>query len=618
MSAPPRKPFRRQTFVLEIDLDQILLGLPHEMDDSVGDCENNSEDRDSNEDRQYRDNEYGDTASADAPTAGDRQSRPPRQPSRRSTVRVALDLEQLQAFEEWRKQYAASDENDEMSSSIMDSTIDTTALSGADKAATESTPSLHILEARQGISSDADAAEGSTGNSPPKQPRRRSTLIVTLGQPQGLHNYDDDIEYDDVSCLDGLHDSASGEAHHRSFNLGSATGQDGSAYGGSFSEDSVDTSVFVELFCKQVLEAQEQKEQVSHPHRRGRRRLGFPSPRASLRLRGPVHHLRHLMPELERIDSVGTVVDDDDDNNNASTPRNPEQLSLQPRPSTKVTAREYSTPENSTRRKAGGSGSLLDDDPDCDVASSEHGRAIACARKMGHDTHPVAPVRALSNQSAATSHISDRSGPTRPGRRRSSGTGSHRSGAAPASPPSSSPTADHNPVQPARRATLILPPSNQAPENGADDEANEVRALAVENAPDGSACGGNQDPTEVKGAPTGLCPGGYVLDGPFAKGGSAEKERALRESVLTVATEVSWESQDDDYDDDDDDDDDDDEEEEDEERGDGSDDPVDSDANNQAEKFPTRSARGNARATSSPCHPRRTGSTTTRPVNAGC
>jgi hypothetical protein len=599
MSAPPRKPFRRQTFVLEIDLDQIMLGLPHEMDDSVGDCENNSEDRDS-KDRQYRDNEYGD-AHVDA-AAGDRQSRPPRQPSRRSTVRVALDPEQLQAFEEWRKLHAASDENDEMSSSVMDSTIDTTTiLSCVDKmaaaaaASRSTTPSLHILEARQGITSDADVANESTDHYPPKQPRRRSTLIVTLGQPQGLHNYDDDIEYDDVSCLDGLHDSASGEVHHRSFNLGSAAGQDGSAYGGSFSEDSVDTSVFVELFCKQVLEAQEQKEQAAHPHRRGRRRSGFPSPRASLRLRGPVHHLRHLMPELERIDSVGTVVDDDNDNNDAPT-LNPKQPSLQPRHSAIATAQKSSTPENSTRRKAGGS--LLDDDPDCDVASSEHGRAIACARRMGHDTHPVAPVRALSNQSAATS-ISDMSGPTRPGRRRSSATGPDGSRTAPLLSSSS----DHKPVQPARRATLVLPPSHQAHANGGDDEANEVRTFAVD---------GNVD----KGAPalSGLCPGGYVVDS-FAKGacggGSAEKEKALRESVLTVATEVSWESQDDDDDEEDE------EEEECEDAGDGCDDPDNADVDDKAEKFPT-SAPANARATASPCHPRRTGAAANRTVSAGC
>jgi hypothetical protein len=591
MSAPPRKPFRRQTFVLEIDLDQIMLGLPHEIDDSVEDCENNVEDRD----RQYQHNEYGDT-DVDA-AAGDRQSRPPRQPSRRSTVRVALDPEQLQAFEEWRKLHAASDENDEMSSSVMDSTIDTsTILSCVDRmaAASRSTPSLHILEARKGTPSDVDTADQPNNNFPPKQPRRRSTLIVTLGQPQGLYNYDDDIEYDDVSCLDGLHDSASGEAHHRSFNLGSAAGHDGCAYGGSFSEDSVDTSVFVELFCKQVLEAQEQKEQVSHPHRRGRRRLGFPSPRASLRLRGPVHHLRHLMPELERIDSVGTVVDDDDGNNDASTPHNPDQPSLQPRPSTKETAQESSTPENSTRRKA--TGSLLDDDSDFASLSSEHGRAVASARRMGHDTHPVAPVRALSNQSAATSSSGATAHSTRPGRRRSSGTGPNISGTTSA-PPSS--TTDHNPVQPARRATLVLPPSNQAHENGGDDEANDGRPFAVDRTVD-----------EGKPAPIGLCPGGYVVDS-FAKssgGVSAEKEKALRESVLTVATEVSWESQDDDDEDDDDDLDEDD-------AGDGPDDPVDADIDKQAEQFPK--SLGSERATSSPGHPPGSGAAT-RTVSAGC
>jgi hypothetical protein len=596
MSAPPRKPFRRQTFVLEIDLDQIMLGLPHEIDDSVEDCENNVEDRDINEDRQYQHNEYGDTAAA----AGDRQSRPPRQPSRRSTVRVALDPEQLQAFEEWRKLHAASDENDEMSSSVMDSTIDTTAvLSCVDKMAaaaaasrSTTTPSLHILEARQGIMSDADAVEESTDHYPPKQPRRRSTLIVTLGQPQGLHTYDDDIEYDDVSCLDGLHDSASGEAHHRSFNLGSATGHDGSAYGGSFSEDSVDTSVFVELFCKQVLEAQEQKEQAAHPHRRGRRRSGFPSPRASLRLRGPVHHLRHLMPELERIDSVGTVVDDDD-NHVASTQHNPEQPSLQHHPSAGETGQELSTPENSTRRKAGGS--LLDDDSDFASLSSDHGRAVASARRMGHDTHPVAPVRALSNQSATSSNgVTAPS--TRPGRRRSSGTGPNRSGTTSA-PPSS--TTDHNPVQPARRATLVLPPSNQAGENVEEGEANEVRTFAVD-----------ADIVE-EGSPSicGLCPGGYVMDS-FAKGSGGvalvEKEKALRESVLTVATEVSWESQDDEDDD-----------EEDDDAGDELDDPVD--AVNDSQEVALPASRGNdARATSSPCHHRVSGSAANRTVSAGC
>jgi hypothetical protein len=410
-----------------------------------------------------------------------RRNRPPEVPSRRPTVRLAVEPEQMIAFEAWRMSqlgiendhdkggdYEEEFDSEGDSSSRMDWTMDTTIVSCAER----------VTDVNDGhlLSEQAKSLLSSAKHSPPKQPRRRSTIVVTLSHSSAGNLVCNDGEEEDIS--------ESGRAEGR---LMLGTASQCSLLDDSFSESSVDTSVFIEIFSRQLELAQRQEAtrptvaggSRSGGHRGSRRRRS----RASLKLRVRTNRLKNFMrmPQLDRIESVGTVLDEDDDRVVTRLVTAPQVASVS------------DTPENSARPP-----SLADW---TDTPTGEALGVVPTRKKASIDTTPVAPIRAPSSDESigstrAHGHL-----------RRND------------------PVLDQRPIQPCRRATVRVPQHHQAdeinpgsPSEGAADEDDATSGIGGE-AGNGRTVMANN------------------------RVGSVDNEKELRTSIGTVATEASWDSE---------------------------------------------------------------------------
>jgi hypothetical protein len=305
-----------------------------------------------------------------------RQCRPPALPSRRSTVRLTVDPEQMIAFEAWRIAQLGNDDNyDEPSdceedndyegdaSSRMDWTMDTTIVSCFER--------LSEVDDDCFLSDHSKSLLSCSNTSPPNQPKRRSTFIVTLSESSNGNvtiDFDEQEKAPETAPVD------------RRPILGEPS--QGNLFDESFSESSIETSVFVEIFCRQLAQAQRQETPLLESAARAGTsggRHGSTSrqrrSRASLKVRVPKNHLKTFMrmPQLGRIESVGTVADEDDAPATADA-----TYGLQ-------TTCVSDTPENSVRPPP-----LIDwTDATADAKSD----VVPTMNKAGVDQRPVKPCR---------------------------------------------------------------------------------------------------------------------------------------------------------------------------------------------------------------------------------